>query len=111
MTTEPPSGPVIDLDVYRSTGERIGPAESLYHGESHRPAWVTVTTGLFATHRSFIPLADAAISDDRITVAFSKDHIRNAPSVEPVETRLRPEDERALNAHYGLTDREAAHPA
>ena len=111
MTTKSPSGQAIDLDVYRCTGEKIGAAESLYHGGSHRPAWVTVTTGLFATHRSFIPLAEAAISDDRITVAFSKDHIRDAPSVDPVEAGLRPEDERALNAHYGLTDRVAAHSA
>ena len=102
MTTSSEISDPTALDVYRCTGERIGPANAVYEDRSHRPAWVRVTTGLFATHQSFIPLTDAAITSDRITVVFSRDHIRDSPTVEPVDAHLTPDDERALNAHYGL---------
>ena len=105
MITDPQSPDAFDCDVYRSTGERIGRANSIYLDRvSRRPAWVGVTTGLFATHQSLIPLTDAAITNDRIIVAFSKDHIRDSPTVEPVDARLTPGDERVLNAHYGLAE-------
>ncbi len=104
--TSSPTRDVADVDVYRSTGERIGRANSIcLDHTSQRPAWVGVTTGLFATHQSFIPLTDAAIAPDRITVVFSKEHIRDSPTVEPVDARLTPRDERSLNAHYGLGGR------
>jgi hypothetical protein len=104
MTTDSESRDVVDLDVYRCTGERIGRANSVYiDHRSRRPAWVGVTTGLFATHQSVIPLTDAAITRDRITVVFSKEHIRDSPTVEPVDTCITPRDERSLNAHYGLS--------
>jgi hypothetical protein len=104
MTVDSPGFAGIGVDVYRSTGERIGSAESVYSNPADRPAWVTVTTGLFGTHCSFIPLSDAAVTPDRITVRFSKDHIRDSPTVEPTGSRLNPDEERSLKAHYGLAD-------
>jgi hypothetical protein len=95
---------VTGAEVYRCTGDRIGPADDVYldrHDE--RPAWVTVTTGLFGTHESFIPLAGADIDGGRITVPFGKDHIRDAPTVIPVERHLSSADEQSLYAHYGLS--------
>lgn len=102
MTTDTETSDPVAPDVYRCTGERIGQANDVYLDGSRRPAWVSVTTGLFETHLSFIPLTDAAITPSRITVIFSKDHIRDSPTVEPVEAHLTPDDERSLKAHYGI---------
>ena len=103
--TDSPTRDAVDVDVYRSTGERIGSANSIcLDHTSERPAWVGVTTGLFATHQRFIPLTDAAISHDRITVAFSKEHIRDSPTVYPVDGRLTLSEERSLNAYDGLAE-------
>lgn len=111
MTVDLSRSAASGVDVYRSTGEKIGRAESVYRNPADRPAWVTVTTGLFGTHCSFIPLTDAAVTPDRITVRFSKDHIRDSPTVEPVGSRLSPAEERSLQAHYGLADHDTDSPA
>jgi hypothetical protein len=102
MKTNYESSDLTDLDVYRCTGERIGSANAVYQDRSHRPAWVSVTTGVFSTHQSLVPLTDAAITPNRIIVVFSRDHIRDAPTVQPVGAHLTRDDEQSLNAHYGL---------
>jgi hypothetical protein len=88
-------------DVYRVTGEMIGAAEHVYLDErTGDPEWVGLRTGLFGTHHSLVPLAQAAVSDHRIVVPFSKEHIRDAPSVaDACPTRA---EAVGLYAHYGL---------
>jgi hypothetical protein len=102
-TDHVPPCDAVHAEVYRCTGDRIGDADHVYlDHDDRRPAWVTVTTGLFGTHESFIPLVNAEISGERITVPFSKDHIRDAPTVQLVESHLSVADERSLYAHYGM---------
>ena len=60
---------IVDRDVYGSDGSKIGAARQVYvDDETGRPEWVTVRTGLFGTNESFVPLADATVSGDRVVV-------------------------------------------
>ena len=58
-------------------------------------------TGLFGMNESFVPLQGAQFDDDRLTVAYDKDTVKNAPNVSG-EQHLDVQEERRLYQHYGL---------
>ena len=64
---------------------------------------MTVSTGLFGTKETFIPLTDADLSGDRVTVPFSKAQVKDAPNVD-ADGHLSPEEEQQLYTYYGRTD-------
>lgn len=91
-------------DVYGSDGAKIGSASDIYlDDKTGQPEWVTVRTGLFGTKQSFIPLADADVSGDRLTVPYAKDLVKDAPKIDE-DGRLSEEQERELYSYYNRTD-------
>jgi uncharacterized protein (TIGR02271 family) len=95
---------VFGRDVYSSDGERIGDVKQVYtDDETGQPEWLTVSTGLFGTKETFVPLATADISGDRITVPFAKSFIKDAPNVD-ADGHLSPEEEQQLYTYYGRAD-------
>ncbi|MHA7218945.1 PRC and DUF2382 domain-containing protein [Arthrobacter sp. MDT1-48-3] len=99
-----------DLDPllrHRSTvvtgeGDKVGTVGVVYLDDADdRPSWVTVHTGLFGTRESFVPLEGASVHGRDLVVAYPRDLIRHAPSVDR-DGHLSPEDEAALYRHYGL---------
>jgi uncharacterized protein (TIGR02271 family) len=95
---------VMGNDVYSSDGEKIGRAGTVYlDDQSGRPEWVTVNTGLFGMNESFVPLQSATFADNRLTVPFTKDVVKDAPNVDPDEGHLSPEEEERLYRHYGVS--------
>jgi sporulation protein YlmC with PRC-barrel domain len=103
VTTDTRADELTGAEVYRATGERIGAADQVYCDERTGAAeWVGVRTGLFGTHHSLIPLSEAAVVDRRIVVPFSREHIRDAPSVDAGDAHPTPEEAVGLYAHYGL---------
>jgi uncharacterized protein (TIGR02271 family) len=95
---------VFDKDVYGSDGDRIGGVKQVYtNDQSGQPEWLTVSTGLFGTKETFIPLADADLSGDRVTVPFTKAEVKDAPNVD-ADGHLSPEEEQQLYSYYGRTD-------
>jgi uncharacterized protein (TIGR02271 family) len=91
-------------DVYGADGAKIGRAGTVYlDDETGRPEWTTVHTGLLGTRHSFVPLAQAEISGDRVTVPYRKEQVKDAPSVDPDQEHLSPEEEQRLYDHYGLS--------
>ena len=52
---------------------------------TNEPEWATVNTGLFGTSQSFVPLSGATVTDDGLTVQYSKDQIKDAPRVDAGE--------------------------
>lgn len=99
-----------DLDPllrHRSTvvtgeGDKVGTVGVVYLDDAdERPSWVTVHTGLFGTRESFVPLEGASVHGRDLVVAYPRDLIRHAPSVDR-DGHLSPEDEAALYRHYGL---------
>ncbi|WP_413249283.1 DUF2382 domain-containing protein [Sinomonas flava] len=97
-TITPGNGDVIGQD-----GEKIGRIGDLYlDDDTNNPNWVTVKTGLFGTHESFVPLHDASVRGEDIVVPYTKDQVKDAPRVDPDGHLERTEEDR-LYTHYGRT--------
>jgi uncharacterized protein (TIGR02271 family) len=83
-----------------SEGSKVGKVGQVYLEEqTGMPVWVTVATGLFGTRQSFAPLYGAQVSGDEVTLAVSKDQIKDAPSVED-DGRIDAGEQEALYRHY-----------
>ena len=92
-------------DVLTGDGDRIGGIGTFYlDDESDSPRWVTVTTGLFGTHESFVPLADARVQGNDLVVSYTKDQVKDAPRVD-TDGHLEPAEEERLYQHYSLDGR------
>jgi PRC-barrel domain len=96
------------LDRWRSLaivdrdGVTVGTINEFYlDRETGHPTWALVTIGLFGTTKSFIPLVHATEVDDGLQVPYEKDHIKDAPRVDPHD-ELTPDEEANLFAHYGV---------
>ena len=82
-------------------GEKIGTIEEIYlDTETRQPEWAVITTGLFGTKQSFVPIGDATTADDGITVPFDKATVKDAPNIDP-DGQLSEPEERQLYEHYG----------
>jgi uncharacterized protein (TIGR02271 family) len=93
---------ITGTDVYSTDGDKVGTAGQVYlDDQTGRPEWVTVRTGLFGTKESFVPLHEADLSGDRITVPFDKARVKNAPRIDP-DGDLSPAEEDELYTYYGL---------
>jgi uncharacterized protein (TIGR02271 family) len=88
--------------LHGSDGDKLGTIEEIYlDAETRAPEWALVTTGLFGTKRSFVPLRDASSSDEGVTVPFDKDAVKQAPRIEP-DGQLSQRQEAELYRHYGI---------
>jgi uncharacterized protein (TIGR02271 family) len=83
-------------------GEKLGTIEEIYlDTDTDQPEWALVTTGLFGTKQSFVPISGASRAGDGVTVPFDKATVKDAPTVDP-DGRLSESEERQLYRHYGL---------
>lgn len=90
-------------DIYGSDGDKIGSAGQVYlDDQTGRPEWITTRTGLFGTKESFVPLNQADLAGDRITVPFDKNRVKNAPRIDP-DGDLSPAEEDQLYTYYGIS--------
>jgi uncharacterized protein (TIGR02271 family) len=88
-------------DLLDNDGDKIGSIDDIYlDRETDQPEWAVVTTGLFGTKRTFVPLSDAQPSEDGIRVPFEKATVKDAPRVDP-DGELSHDEERTLYGHYG----------
>lgn len=89
-----------DGDLYSVDGDKIGSIGEIYLDDrTNEPEWVTVNTGLFGTSQSFVPLAGATVTENGLTVQYSKDKVKDAPRVDGDE-HLDVEQERELYRYY-----------
>ena len=89
-------------DVYGSDGEKIGSIKEIYEdGQTRRPEWALVSSGLFGMRSHFVPLAGATPTGEDVRVNATKDQVAAAPSIEG-DGRLSEADERTLFEHYGV---------
>jgi uncharacterized protein (TIGR02271 family) len=94
---------VIGQSVYGTDGDKLGKVGQVYlDDETGKPEWATVQTGLFGTKESFVPLAQAELTGNGLTVPYPKDHVKDAPNVEVEQGHLSPDEEAQLYRHYGL---------
>ena len=88
--------------IVGSDGEKIGKVSEIYFdGETDKPEWATVSSGLFGTKSHFVPLADASPDGRGRSGAVSKEQVKDAPSVDP-DGELSEQEEQRLFEHYGV---------
>jgi len=60
---------VIGKTVTGTGGEKLGTAGQVFlDDQTGQPEWVTVNTGMFGTKETFVPLSQAQLGDEGITV-------------------------------------------
>ena len=85
-----------------SDGGKIGKIEEIYmDAETGKPEWLAVTTGLFGSKVSFIPIAKASEAGGEVRVPYDKRQVKDAPTAE-ADGELSQQEEAALYRHYGL---------
>jgi uncharacterized protein (TIGR02271 family) len=92
------------LTAVDADGEKVGTVDEIYLDRgSEAPEWLTVSTGLFGSRTSFVPIGDAQVSGDEVRLAYGKGQIKDAPNVD-ADGALTTEEEERLYAHYGRED-------
>ncbi len=83
-------------------GDKIGKVDEFYLDEqTGQPEWMSVSTGMFGSNVSFVPLADAQADADGVRVRWDKDKVKEAPNVDPSQ-QLTQDEEAQLYRHYGM---------
>ncbi|MBA3309020.1 MAG: PRC and DUF2382 domain-containing protein [Nocardioidaceae bacterium] len=94
---------VIGQTMHGSDGEKIGKIGQVFlDDQSGQPEWATTKTGMFGSNESFVPLAEARVSGDELTVPYDKDTIKNAPRIDPDQGHVSQAEEAELYRYYGL---------
>src|ERR687893_2391413 len=86
-----------------SDGEKLGTIEEIYlDTDTNQPEWALVTTGLFGTKQSFVPISGARREGETVNVPFDKATVKDAPKVDP-DGALSEQEEQQLYRHYGMS--------
>ena len=103
MTLEQLEGrPILGAD-----GEKIGTVADVYFDKDTRqPEWALVTTGMFGTKHSFVPITSASTTGEGLSVPFTKDQVKDAPRLDD-DGELTQDEELLLSEHYGISYSEA----
>jgi uncharacterized protein (TIGR02271 family) len=92
------------LKAVDANGDKVGTIDEIYlDRQSGEPEWVTVNTGLFGMKTSFVPISDARSADDEVRLSYTKDQIKDAPSID-ADGALSTDEEQQLYSHYGRQD-------
>ena len=94
---------VVGAAAYDGSGDKVGKVGNIYYdNETNEPKWLTVHTGLFGGNETFVPMDGAdLVGDGRVTLAYGKDMIEDAPNVDE-DGSLSPEEEQQLYRYYHL---------
>src|SRR5215211_4375497 len=90
-------------ELFDAEGAKIGKIHEIYVDEdTGQPEWLAVSTGMFGTKVSFVPLAGATAQGDRLVSRWTKGQVKDAPNAE-ADGQLSQEEEARLYRHYGLS--------
>jgi uncharacterized protein (TIGR02271 family) len=102
MTSQEQLREISGATAYDNDGDKLGKIGQVYYDDNtDQPKWITVNTGLFGMNESFVPLQGAKFEGDRVTVAYDKATIKDAPSISD-EQHLDAAEEQQLYRHYGM---------
>jgi uncharacterized protein (TIGR02271 family) len=102
MTSQEQHRELTGTTAYDNDGDKLGRIGQVYYDDNtEQPKWITVNTGLFGMNESFVPLQGAQFDNDRVTVAYDKATIKDAPNVSG-DQHLDAEEEQQLYRHYSL---------
>jgi stress response protein YsnF len=101
MVSDQEMSAAIGGTAYGSDGSKLGTIEAFFADDrTGAPTWVSISTGLFGTRHSIVPVADATFADGALRIPVTAEAVKSAPSMEGAH--LDPADEEALRQHYGL---------
>lgn len=90
-------------NVQDRSGQKIGTVGQVWADDSGQPAWFSVKTGLFGRREAMVPLRTASLDQNRLSVPYDKDMVRNAPHVEAsADEPLSPDEVTQLYAYYHI---------
>ncbi|MBP3088331.1 DUF2382 domain-containing protein [Corynebacterium sp. sy017] len=93
---------LFDATAYDKAGDKLGGVKEIFvDDKTGQPTFVEVNHGLFGLSSSLVPLRGHRLNGDELHLAFSKDRIKDAPSLDS-EKGLNPQEQKELYAHYGL---------
>ncbi|GLU49242.1 PRC and DUF2382 domain-containing protein [Nocardiopsis ansamitocini] len=93
---------LIDHRLLDREGSNVGKIGQVYFDDqTQTPRWVTVHTGFFGMHESFVPLEGAQAAGEDLMVPFDKDLIKDSPRFE-AGRHLSRDEEAELYRHYGV---------
>src|SRR3954453_13282757 len=83
-------------------GEKIGKIADVYVDQrSDQPEWLAVSTGMFGSKVSFVPLTGVRRAGDEYQASFDKEKVKEAPNAERDGALSEAEEDR-LYRHYGV---------
>ena len=89
-------------EAVASDGSAIGTVQDIYlDRDTGAPEWAFVSTGWFGNKGTFVPLANAAWTGSELSVAYPKDQVKGAPTMDP-DGELSESEEAGLYDYYGL---------
>ena len=102
MTTQDQLRNLVGTTAYDRSGDKVGKIGAVYYDDdTDEPTWVTVHTGLFGTNETFVPVQGAEFAGDRVTLAYDKAQMKDAPNISE-DGHLSPQEEEQLYRHYGI---------
>ena len=102
MITEQDITNIIGSNAVDNDGDKLGKVGQVYlDDQTGRPEWATISTGLFGTSETFVPLTDATVSDGTLRVPYEKAKVKDAPRVDADSGHLSPAEEEELYRYYG----------
>lgn len=88
--------------MFGSDGEKIGKITQIYEdATTGKPEWATVSSGMFATKRNFVPLVGASPDGKDVRATVTKGQVKDAPGID-ADGELSESEERRLFEHYGV---------
>jgi len=94
---------VIGSNAVDSDGDKLGKVGQVYlDDQTGSPEWATISTGLFGTSETFVPLTDATVSGGTLRVPYEKARVKDAPRVDAEQGHLSPAEEEELYRYYGI---------
>ena len=101
MVSEQEISAAIGGTAYGSDGGKLGTIEAFFADDrTGAPTWVSISTGLFGTRHSVVPVAGATFTDGALRIPVTADAVKSAPVM--AGDHLDPADEEALRRHYGF---------
>ena len=95
-------GSIMGAPVVGPDDDRIGTVGQVFvDPTTGAPNWVTVHTGLFGRHETFVPLDEATWDREVLHVPYEKDLVKDAPRIHTDEA-LTPQAEDDLYRYYRM---------
>ncbi|WP_299957407.1 PRC and DUF2382 domain-containing protein [uncultured Modestobacter sp.] len=103
MITQQDITTVIGSNAVDASGDKLGKVGQVYlDDQTGTPEWATVSTGLFGTSETFVPISDASVADGTLRVPFEKAKVKDAPRIDADQGHLSPAEEEELYRYYGV---------